>query len=185
MKILLAKNAGFCFGVRRAVDMAREAVAKLREQDASAVVYTYGELIHNMSVVEELRSSGIIPIDELNGLKKGDTVVIRSHGVPAQVYSYLDDLGVNIVDATCPFVESIHKIVSEAYKKGEQVFIVGDSVHPETIGINGYCGNTAVFIENEEALRLLENKSGCLVVQTTFDSTVFSDYERIIKEKYP
>ena len=118
-------------------------------------------------------------------MKKGDTVVIRSHGVPAQVYSYLDELGVNIVDATCPFVESIHKIVSEAYKKGEQVFIVGDSGHPETIGINGYCGNTAVFIENEEALRLLENKSGCLVVQTTFDSTVFSDYERIIKEKYP
>ena len=90
MKILLAKNAGFCFGVRRAVNMAHEAVAKLREQDASAVVYTYGELIHNRSVVEELRSSGIIPIDELNGLKKGDTVVIRSHGVPAQVYSYLD-----------------------------------------------------------------------------------------------
>ena len=185
MKILLAKNAGFCFGVRRAVDMAHEAVAKLREQDASAVVYTYGELIHNRSVVEELRSSGIIPIDELNGLKKGDTVVIRSHGVPAQVYSYLDELGVNIVDATCPFVESIHKIVSEAYKIGEQVFIVGDSGHPETIGINGYCGNTAVFIENEEALKLLENRSGCLVVQTTFDSTVFSDYERIIKEKYP
>ena len=89
MEILLAKNAGFCFGVRRAVETAKSAVKEKRSKDPGAVVYTYGELIHNRTVVEELRKEGIVPIDSLESIKEGDSVVIRSHGVGERVYDIL------------------------------------------------------------------------------------------------
>ena len=138
IKLLLAKNAGFCFGVRRAVELARKTVQKCREQNPNGVIYTYGELIHNKTVVENLRREGIIPIETLESVKAGDLVVIRSHGVPESVVTFLKERNVNIIDATCPFVSSIHKIVNKAYANGEQVFIVGDRNHPEAIGINGH-----------------------------------------------
>ncbi len=185
IQLVLAKNAGFCFGVRRAVNMARETAKECRKSDKNGTIYTYGELIHNHAVVESLREEGIIPIETLDGLRPGETVVIRSHGVPESVYAFLSAREINIVDATCPFVGSIHSIVSRAHARGEQVFIVGDHEHPEPIGINGHCGNTAIFIESEADLPLLEGQSGCLVVQTTFDSNVFSRMQRAIAENCP
>lgn len=185
IKLLLAKNAGFCFGVRRAVELARKTVQKCHEQNTNAVVYTYGELIHNKTVVENLRREGIVPIETLDSVKAGDSIVIRSHGVPESVFAFLDERNVNIIDATCPFVRSIHKIANKAYANGEQVFIVGDRNHPEVIGINGHCNNEALFIENEDDLSLLDGRSGCLVVQTTFDSTLFDRMQTTISRLYP
>lgn len=185
IKLILAKNAGFCFGVRRAVELARETARKCRSEKPDGTVYTYGELIHNKTVVEDLRGEGIVPIETLDNVKAGDWVVIRSHGVPDNVISFLKEKGVNTIDATCPFVSSIHRIVNKAYADGEQVFIVGDRRHPEPIGINGHCNNEAIFIETEEDLKLMEGKSGCLVVQTTFDSTVFERMEEKIRRDCP
>ena len=167
MKIILAKSAGFCFGVRRAVELTEQTAAKVAESGSAAKVFTFGELIHNRDVVNRLREAGIAPIEALNEAQCGDYVIIRSHGVPKKIYEELETRGINFIDATCPFVSNIHRIVSAAYERGEQVFIVGNPEHPETIGINGHCGNSAIFIRGEEELRKLEGRSGCLVVQTT------------------
>lgn len=184
MEIIVAKNAGFCFGVKRAVNIALKTAEK-HSEDTGAKVYTFGELIHNRMVVDELRERGINPIESLDEAKEGDYVIIRSHGVPKADYDTLRRRGINIVDATCPFVENIHKIVNAAYERGEQVFIVGNKNHPEPIGINGFCNNEAIFIEGEDDLHLLKNKSGCLVVQTTYDFETFARMSDVIKEKFP
>ena len=144
MKIILAKSAGFCFGVRRAVELTEQTAAKVAESGGAAKVFTFGELIHNRDVVNRLREAGIAPIESLDEAQRGDYVIIRSHGVPKKIYEELETRGINFIDATCPFVSNIHRIVSAAYERGEQVFIVGNPEHPETIGINGHCGNSAV-----------------------------------------
>ena len=185
MKIILAKSAGFCFGVRRAVELTEQTAAKVAESGSAAKVFTFGELIHNRDVVNRLREAGIAPIESLDEAQRGDYVIIRSHGVPKKIYEELETRGINFIDATCPFVSNIHRIVSAAYERGEQVFIVGNPEHPETIGINGHCGNSAIFIRSEEALRKLEGRSGCLVVQTTFDSETFAAMQRVIEREYP
>ena len=185
MKIILAKNAGFCFGVRRAVELTEQTAAKVAESGGAAKVFTFGELIHNRDVVNRLREAGIAPIESLDEAQRGDYVIIRSHGVPKKIYEELETRGINFIDATCPFVSNIHRIVSAAYERGEQVFIVGNPEHPETIGINGHCGNSAIFIRGEEELRKLEGRSGCLVVQTTFDSETFAAMQRVIEREYP
>lgn len=185
MKIILAKSAGFCFGVRRAVELTEQTAAKVAESGGAAKVFTFGELIHNRDVVNRLREAGIAPIESLDEAQCGDYVIIRSHGVPKKIYEELETRGINFIDATCPFVSNIHRIVSAAYERGEQVFIVGNPEHPETIGINGHCGNSAIFIRGEEELRKLEGRSGCLVVQTTFDSETFAAMQRVIEREYP
>ena len=185
MKIILAKSAGFCFGVRRAVELTEQTAAKVAESGGAAKVFTFGELIHNRDVVNRLREAGIAPIESLDEAQRGDYVIIRSHGVPKKIYEELEARGINFIDATCPFVSNIHRIVSAAYERGEQVFIVGNPEHPETIGINGHCGNSAIFIRGEEELRKLEGRSGCLVVQTTFDSETFAAMQRVIEREYP
>ena len=156
MKIILAKSAGFCFGVRRAVELTEQTAVKVAESGGAAKVFTFGELIHNRDVVNRLREAGIAPIESLDEAQRGDYVIIRSHGVPKKIYEELETRGINFIDATCPFVSNIHRIVSAAYERGEQVFIVGNPEHPETIGINGHCGNSAIFIRSEEELRKLE-----------------------------
>ena len=185
MKIILAKSAGFCFGVRRAVELTEQTAVKVAESGGAAKVFTFGELIHNRDVVNRLREAGIAPIESLDEAQRGDYVIIRSHGVPKKIYEELETRGINFIDATCPFVSNIHRIVSAAYERGEQVFIVGNPEHPETIGINGHCGNSAIFIRGEEELRKLEGRSGCLVVQTTFDSETFAAMQRVIEREYP
>lgn len=192
MNIILAKHAGFCFGVRRAVEITKETARKVYNESADAGesaeqprVFTYGELIHNKTVVEELASEGITAISSPEEAKAGDYVVIRSHGVPASVYAELEARGINCVDATCPFVARIHETVAEADRRGERVFIVGEPTHPEVIGINGHCGNRAVFIRSLSELSMLEGGAGCLVVQTTFDYDTFNEMRAIIERDYP
>ena len=127
MEVTLAKSAGFCFGVKRAVDMVYEEAKKGEK------VYTYGPIIHNEEVVEDLRKRGVTVVNSLEELKMlpEGTVIIRSHGVAKEVYDILEERNLQIVDATCPFVKKIHNIVKEHTEQNENIVIIGNAKHPE------------------------------------------------------
>ena len=182
MKVTLAKSAGFCFGVKRAVEMV------YKEAEAGNKVYTLGPIIHNDQVVQDLEQKGVRVIDTPEELSKAEdaTVIIRSHGISADVYHQLEDKKVRIVDATCPFVSKIHRIVEKKYQEGSCIVIVGNANHPEVEGINGWCNGAATVIgsvseaENysQEPARKL-----CVVAQTTFNYKKFKDIVDIFSKK--
>ena len=167
MSIRVAKSAGFCFGVSRAVDLVEQA-AKSGKQ-----VVTLGPIIHNRHVVEKFQKMGIHVIDTPEQAQPGETVIIRSHGVSRSVFERLNNRNVEIVDATCPFVKRIHDIVSKAEEEGRLPIIIGTPTHPEVEGIAGWCHHCQVF-ESKEALETwrasqenLKNLAVCMVSQTT------------------
>ncbi len=178
MEIILAKSAGFCFGVKRAVDYA---YSKAGQQD----IYTYGPIIHNKEVTGDLDKKGVKVTENLDEVKKGE-IIIRSHGVPPSVYEDIEKRNLKYTDCTCPFVKKIHNIVRDNYNKGKSIIIVGNKVHPEIIGINGWCENSAVTInsiEEAEKIELDKTKDYALVVQTTFQTDVFEKIIACLKEK--
>lgn len=162
--ILLAEQSGFCFGVQRAVNLVIECQKKKNKK-----VYTLGPLIHNNDVIRYLEEKHIYPItiDDLCNLKKGDVVVIRSHGVPLKVIEEIKSLDLEIVDATCPYVKNIQRKVKKYHELGYGIIIVGDKNHPEVKGINGWCENSAIVAKNEEDISLNLPKKVCVVSQTT------------------
>ena len=172
---IVAKTAGFCFGVQNAIDKTLEATGK---------VVTFGEIIHNDLVVNKLKEKGIYPINSLSEYKDG-RVIIRSHGVGKNIYDEMNKNGIEYIDATCPFVEKIHKIVRNAFDIGKQVIITGEASHVEVIGINGWCENTAIIISDEDMANKLDfiDKECILVSQTTFSAEKFKNIEKIIKNK--
>ena len=175
MQINIQKGAGFCAGVQRAIDLAEKAVLE------RSVVYTLGALIHNKRVVNSLKEKGIIPIDNLDDIPNGETVIIRSHGVGTGVYDELKEKGCEIVDATCPSVKAIHNKVSEMSAKGYQIIVIGDARHPEIKGICGYCKDPLIF-ENEDEVFIPENaEKFFVVVQTTFDIKNYTIVEKKIE----
>lgn len=181
-EVTTAKSAGFCFGVKRAVDMVYDE-AKKGER-----VYTLGPIIHNQQVVEDLEKKGVKIIDSVNDINNGydATVIIRSHGVPEKVIKALREKNVNIVDATCPFVLKIHKIVKEASQNGKTIIIIGSDNHPEVEGIKGWCVNEPVVLESvEEAENYTVDgaKKLCVVSQTTFNYKKFKDIVDILSKK--
>ena len=174
-KIILSPSAGFCFGVSRAVD---EVYKQIDEKKKN--VYTYGPIIHNEYVVEDLKSKGVDIAEDLNLLKgkKDATLIIRSHGVSRAVYNKALESGASVVDATCPFVKKIHNIVSDESKKGNMVIIVGDPTHPEVIGIKGWGdASTRVIsgIEDFEKLNIPKSEHIAIVAQTTFNYSKFQE----------
>lgn len=181
MDVVLAKTAGFCFGVKRAVDTVYEQVEK-------GNVYTYGPIIHNEEVVKDLEEKGVrILADEqaLKDLETG-TVVIRSHGVERSIYELIKEKGLELVDATCPFVKKIHNIVDTDSAKGKQIIIIGDKNHPEVMGIVGWCNQAPIVLESEEEAENLSfsgDKEISLVSQTTFNHKKFNKVVEIFKEK--
>jgi len=177
LKIIVAKNAGFCFGVRRAVE------AVYDHLDKAEKLYTYGPIIHNPEVVEELKDKGVIVEDNIDNIDSG-TVIIRSHGVPEQVYKHMTGKGLNIVDATCPYVKRVHNLVKEYHSQGYAVIIVGEKEHPEVIGINGWCNNEAFIVNDEaEAQKLPSLHKACIVAQTTMIQKKWDAILKIIHEK--
>lgn len=182
MHITLAKSAGFCFGVKRAVDMV------YKESETKKNVYTFGPIIHNMEVVKSLELRGVNVVNseaELRELRDA-TIIIRSHGVPRYIYDICKKNNLEVVDATCPFVRKIHKIVTEYSAKDYQIIIIGSANHPEVEGIKGWCDKGAVVIENEEGadtLSINSNKKLCIVSQTTFNYTKFQELVEIISKK--
>lgn len=174
--ITVAKTAGFCFGVDRAVKIAYETA----EKKTGKKIYTLGPLIHNPSVVEDLEKHGIGMINSPSEAEEGDTVIIRSHGVGKDVFDELESRGVNVIDATCPFVTKIHKLVAERTAKGDLVLIAGDENHPEVQGILGWAdksgeGDAEVFPNCVELVKLLrknceKSKKGVAILsQTTYN----------------
>ncbi len=176
MEIILAESAGFCFGVKLAVDC-------VYDKSKNDKIYTYGPIIHNKNVVKDLEKQGVEIIENLDRDVKGK-VVIRSHGVPPSVYNLLQQKNIEYIDCTCPFVKKIHRIVDENYKNGKNIIIIGNKNHPEIIGINGFCDNTALIANNIEEfnnLNIEDDKEYILVCQTTFDTTLFRKLLDIIK----
>ena len=182
MKIKVAETAGFCFGVKRAVDK----VYQLIEEGVSPI-YTLGPIIHNEEVVSDLTQKGVqvISEDDLPCLNRG-TVVIRSHGVGKHIYDLLRKTGLDYVDVTCPFVLKIHRIVEKESNDGKQIVIFGDPDHPEVKGICGWCnGPYIVLSEKEETEHFIPvpGKELCVVSQTTFNYNKFKELVEILGKK--
>ena len=176
MNVIMAESAGFCFGVKKAMDMVEEQI----EQKGDLPIYTYGPIIHNAEVVRDLESRGVITIkddEELKKVPKG-IMIIRSHGVPKRVNDTLLDMGFKIVDATCPFVKRIHNEVSRQSAQGKKIIIVGNATHPEVEGIIGWCNSKPYVIESVDEIENIpfrQDESYCLVSQTTFNHRKFKD----------
>ena len=185
MEVTVAKTAGFCFGVRRAVEKVYEQI-----ETSTKSVYTYGPIIHNEEVVNDLKHRGVSVIEDEEQLKalKSGVVIIRSHGVGKRIYDILNTNGVEIVDATCPYVKKIHKIVEEQCKDKRHVLIVGDRAYPEVQGIRGWGNEDTKVVESLSDFEKLGLPSGtrlCIVAQTTFNYNKFQDLvEKISKKRY-
>lgn len=183
MEITVAKSAGFCFGVQRAVD----SVYKELEEN-SGKIYTFGPIIHNEQVVEDLNKKGIEVIDTVEQLKeiKEGTVVIRSHGVAKEIYDILEQQKLKMVDATCPFVKKIHNIVLDESNNGKTIIIIGNDNHPEVEGIKGWVNGEVIVINKEEQIEKLslpEQTKACIVSQTTLNHNKFKYLVEIIRKK--
>ena len=183
MEVKVAKTAGFCFGVQRAVDKVYELIDTCPDR-----LFTLGPIIHNEEVVNDLEKKGVrvASEEELKTLPEGSTVVIRSHGVGKKVYDQLEECGLSYVDVTCPFVLKIHRIVEKESKAGSHIVIIGDPDHPEVVGICGWCiGPYTVIRTKQDALDFVppEGKNVCIVSQTTFNYNKFKDLVEILRKK--
>ena len=183
MKVIKAKTAGFCFGVKRAVDTVYKQV-----DTCNGPIYTYGPIIHNEEVVKDLESKGVVVLrteEDLDNIFEG-TVIIRSHGVKKRIYDKLETKGIRVVDATCPFVKKIHNIVQKESAAGKYILIIGNPDHPEVIGIRGWAGEHAEVIQNADDIEKIDfskKEKICVVSQTTFNYNKFKDLVEIIKKK--
>ncbi len=185
MKVIVAKTAGFCFGVKRAVDMVYEQI-----EAADRPVCTFGPIIHNEQVVEDLAAKGVRVIETEEELSqvRDSIVIIRSHGVGRNIYRLLEENGNRIVDATCPFVKKIHRIVEEQQAEGRRVIIIGSPEHPEVAGIRGWGDDRTLVVETAgeiDDLPLSQGEKLCIVSQTTFNYNKFQDLvEKFGKKGY-
>ncbi len=191
MEIRLVAGAGFCFGVKRAVDIVYEQI------QTGKTIYTYGPIVNNEEVVKELTDQGVRVIEsrrELERLADRDspaarreaTVIIRAHGVPREVQQYMEQKGWEVIDTTCPFVKRIHRTVEEKSSRGEHILVVGSPKHPEIQGIVGWCNGPVDVLETlEEAEKYVppEGKKLVVVAQTTFNYNKFQTIVEILKKK--
>lgn len=183
-EVIQAPNSGFCFGVKKAIETAEDAAK------GGSDINTCGMLIHNSRVVEDLKSKGIGIINNIEEAVDESTVIVRSHGEPKKFYDMADKKRIHIIDATCPFVARIHDIVKNAYDSGKKVLIVGNKEHPEIIGINGWCENDAIIVNDRKELEdiaaagELDNSlinSVVTVAQTTIRKEVYEDVIEYLK----
>lgn len=182
MRVEVARNAGFCFGVTKAVQTAYG-------HTGESHVHTLGPLIHNEEVIKDLKDKGIdiVEEDKIEELTDKDTVIIRSHGVAKSVYDRLEKTGAKVLDSTCPFVLKIHRIVREASAAGKVVLIIGNEGHAEVEGIKGWCSGEYHVIGSIEAAETFEyaesDKEICVVSQTTFNYKTFKSIVEILGRK--
>ena len=189
MKVTLAKSAGFCFGVKRAVDTVYEQLEKSISKNQP--IYTFGPIIHNEEVVHDLEEKGVTVLESVEELEErapqGGTVIIRAHGVEKGISGKIKELGYTLVDATCPFVLKIHRLVEKYSTDGAQIVIIGNEKHPEVKGIKSWSldPHTAVISTPEEAEKYQaeSGKMVCIVAQTTFNYNKFQELVEIINKK--
>ena len=186
MEVRLADCAGFCFGVKRAVDTVYEQLKN------GKTIYTYGPIVHNEEVVRELAEKGVRVLEskeELKNLKAGETiptVIIRAHGVAKEIYDIMEANGLECIDATCPFVKKIHRIVEQKSTEGYHVIVVGDPKHPEVEGIVGWCQGPVTVLETPEQAENFVKTEGeklCIVSQTTYNYNKFQELVEIFEKK--
>ncbi len=184
MEIVKAKTAGFCFGVKRAVETVYDQINKVNHKP----IYTFGPIIHNDEVIGDLKKKGVSVLyskEDLMKLEDG-VVIIRSHGVSKEIYDILEAKDIECIDATCPFVKKIHKIVREESEKGNQVVVIGNPEHPEIIGIVGWSCTPVIVVQSvQEAEEIVPNigQKISIVSQTTFNYKKFQDIVDIILKK--
>ena len=184
-ELTIAKSAGFCFGVTRAVNMVYEAIEK-----ENVPIYTYGPIIHNDEVVKDMEKNGVTVIndlDELSSHEKG-VMIIRSHGISKAEYDRIKNCGFEVLNATCPFVSKIHRYVEDYSSKGYDIIIVGSPKHPEVCGIKGWADekcHVTIINSPEDAENYMKNstKKLCIVSQTTFNYNKFKELVEIISKK--
>ena len=183
MKVVTAKTAGFCFGVSRAMNIVEDLLKEGKK------VCTLGPIIHNPQAVKNLLSRGVKTVNTVSECPDDYVLIIRSHGVPESVYHEIESRKLKFVDATCPFVEKIHRIVKKASDDGDIILIAGDSRHPEVIGIKGFSsGTTYTFKDSDELEKIIKNIENIqnvtitVVSQTTFDAKLWGKCEKIIKK---
>ena len=176
MEVLVAKSGGFCHGVKKAVDTA----LSVNPENT----YIYGEIIHNKEVVDTITRRGIVTVEALSDVPDGATLIIRSHGAGKRVFDECASRGIRVVDCTCEFVHRTQKIVREAYAQGSAIVIVGEPTHPEVIGLNGWCEDSAfIFSSEEDDFSVLPDKKCCVVAQTTYSNEKFEKIIKIIKDR--
>ena len=180
MEVVVAEHAGFCFGVTKAVDTVYEQISNKKQN-----IYTFGPIIHNEIVVSDLESKGVKVIEDVDGLKgvTEGTVIIRSHGVTKEVHARLEKTGLEIIDATCPFVKRIHRIVEEESLKGKNIIVVGSKSHPEVEGIVSYANGPVYVVESPEMAEKFSadrNADYTVVSQTTFNKNKFQETIEIL-----
>ncbi len=182
MEVIRAQSAGFCFGVKRAVEKVYKQIEKGKK------IYTYGPIIHNEKVVQDLESKGVEVIEgeeALAGIREG-AVVIRSHGVPKRIYELIGENGLECIDATCPFVKRIHNIVEKESLEGRQIVIIGNPGHPEVEGIMGWSATPAIVVESAQEAENCSadpKKNMCIVSQTTFNYNKFQELVEIFHKR--
>ena len=182
--VTVAQSAGFCFGVRRAVDLAEREAAKHH------VIYSYGEIIHNTHEIERLARLGVRTAEHIEDIPDGAAVLIRAHGVTRAVYDAFAAKGCTVYDATCPFVAKIHRIVEAESKAGRHIIILGSKNHPEVLGIAGWCQNAAVYETSEQLLSALDagnlppDTPVSVVGQTTLNRASWNISVKILKKRY-
>ena len=180
MRVRLAKTAGFCMGVRRAMDIVFDAI------DQRGNIYTYGPLVHNPQAIDMLQSKGVKVLESLSDSLKG-TIVIRAHGISPEERKEIQNKGLKILDATCPRVMKVQSIIEKQAKEGSHIIIVGDREHPEVKGLLGFSQNKGVVVSHIDDIEHLPTnmENICIVAQTTLDISEFSKISKKIHEKFP
>lgn len=183
MEIIVGKTAGFCYGVERAVEGAKEELKKTKEP-----IFCLGEIVHNRQVIEQLEQLGVSCVETLEEVK--GKILIRAHGIPKEIYDMAKRKGIQIQDFTCPNVIKVHKIVEKFAKEGYFIFLLGAKNHPENIGTLSYCGNDFYIFEKQEelpeameAFTKTNKKKLLLISQTTYSIKKFNQIEKEIKNK--
>lgn len=170
-EIIRAEHSGFCFGVKNAVETAK----RVLESSPGRKVYSRGQIIHNRTVTDELESMGLKVIDDIGEADKDSVIIVRSHGEPPEFYRQAREAGLEIEDATCPFVSRIHRLVEKAHEDGKQIVIAGDRNHPEVQGINGWCGGCAYIAASADELPDTDGQEVFVVAQTTAKKELLDD----------
>lgn len=185
MEIIVGKTAGFCFGVRNAVEKTYEELKKNTKN-----LYCLGELVHNEKIVTDITKAGIIIIDNIEEVPNNSNVIIRAHGVSLEVYKIAKQKNLKLIDLTCPKVSKVHELAKKFSKDGYYIILIAEKIHPETIGTIGFCGENCSIIENIEEIddELQDFKESnldkiAIIAQTTFSVEKFENIVEIIKKK--
>ncbi len=180
MELIRAEYSGFCFGVNKAVETAYQCI---ENNAGKKEIFTHGQLIHNKDVTDELAKKGAGIIGDLKEAPAGSIVIVRSHGEPKSFYETAEQRGIELIDTTCPYVAKIHALVREAFDRGENIVIIGDKTHPEVIGINGWCDNSATVIGNTADAEAFSAVSAFIVCQTTIKQRMLEETIGILEKK--